>query len=175
MSESRRVRTRRWLVPALLLVAWLVAGGTLGPLAGKLGEVVESGAAAYLPKSAEATQVLDLMQRFGEPEAMPAVLVYDAAGGTLSAADRAAVATDVQRIGSTLGTHLAVPPIGPEFSRDGAAARVVLLFSGTDETKITPFVEQLRELIADRPGLQATSPARRVSRPTSRTPSAPST
>ena len=161
MLESRRVRTRRWLVPALVLIGWLAAGGLLGPLAGKLGEVVESGAAAYLPESAEATQVLDLMQRFGEPEAMPAVLVYDAGGATLDAADRAAVAADVQSVGTTLAPHLAAPPIGPEMSADGGAARVVLLFSGTDETKITPYVEQLRRLVADRPGLAAhvTGPA----------------
>ncbi len=160
MPESRRVRTRRWLVPALLIVAWLAAGGLLGPLAGKLGDVVESGAAAYLPRSAEATEVLDLMQRFGEPEAMPAVLVYDA-DGPLDAGDRAAVAAEAQTIGSTFRAQLAVPPIGPEISADGRAARVVLLFSGTDETKITPYVEQLRDVVQDRPGLSAhvTGPA----------------
>ncbi|MGC4897178.1 MMPL family transporter [Micromonospora sp. DT31] len=161
MPDSRRVRTRRWLIPALLIVAWLTAGGLLGPLAGKLGEVVESGAAAYLPRSAEATEVLDLMQRFGEPEAMPAVLVYDAGGTALDDADRAAVAADVQAVGAALGPHLAAPPIGPEIAEDGRAARVVLLFSGTDETKITPHVERLRELVVDRPGLSAhvTGPA----------------
>ena len=161
MPVPRRVRTRRWLIPALLLTAWLVAGGLLGPLAGKLGEVVESGSAAYLPQSAESSQVLDLMQRFGEPEAMPAVLVYDAGTESIGADDRAAVAADVQRIAGTLGPHLAAPPIGPEISDDGRAARVVLLFSGTDETKITPHVERLREIVADRPGLSAhvTGPA----------------
>jgi len=30
-----RVTAWRWLVPALLILAWLVAGGALGPLSGK--------------------------------------------------------------------------------------------------------------------------------------------
>ncbi len=36
MSASRAVR---WVLPAVLLLVWLLIGGTLGPYAGKLGQV----------------------------------------------------------------------------------------------------------------------------------------
>ena len=160
MNQSTRRHGLRWLIPILLIFAWLGLGGTLGPLAGKLGEVVESGAASYLPRDAEATQVLELAKRFGQPEALPAVVVYARDAG-LNEADEAAIESDVDRMRATLGEHLAAPPIGPERSDDGRAARVVLLFAGTDETKITPHVQQLRDLVnpGDGRSVHVTGPA----------------
>lgn len=152
MRRSGPVRPMRWLLPALLILAWLGLGGVLGPLAGKLGEVVESGAASYLPRGAEATQVLDLVAGFGEPEALPAVVVYEGVD-TLGAGERADMEADARRIAEELGPRLAAPPIGPQVSSDGRAGQIVVLFAGTDETKISPYVQRLRELVPDRNGL----------------------
>ena len=79
----------------------------------------------------------------------------------LTGADLAAIDADVARIGSTLGEHLAAPPIGPEVANDRQAARVVLLFAGTDETKITPHVQALRDLVTPEGGrrVHVTGPA----------------
>ena len=50
-------RLARWLVPVVLLVVWLGVGRSLGPYAGKLGEVSTNDQAAFLPQSAESTRV----------------------------------------------------------------------------------------------------------------------
>lgn len=44
-KECRTLKRRR-LLPALLVVAWLGLGGGLGSLAGKLGEVADTGKTA---------------------------------------------------------------------------------------------------------------------------------
>jgi RND superfamily putative drug exporter len=154
MGSSRRTPHPRWLLPALLVIAWLGLGGGLGPLAGKLGEVAESGSAAYLPRSAEATEALRLAARFGQDEALPGVLVYARDGG-LTPADDATIARQVAAVADRLGGQLTQPPIGPIRSPDGQAAQVVVLFAGSDMYKISPLVDQLRELAPGGGGLSA--------------------
>ena len=145
---ERRTPVLRWLLPALLVLGWLALGGALGPLAGKLGDVAESGSAAYLPRNAEATEALELAGRFGRAESLPGVLVYARDGG-LTAADEATIARHAGEIQARLGDRLAEPPAGPVRSADGRAAQVVLLFAGTDMFKIAPLVEDVRELVGD--------------------------
>src|SRR5215204_996785 len=160
MVSTHRTGALRWLVSIGLVIVWLGLGGWLGALGGKLGDVVESGAAAYLPDRAEATWVLDVNKRFGQAEAMPATVVYTR-DGALTDADRTAIAADIDAVRRDLGTHLAADPIGPIMSDDGHAAQVAVLFAGTDENKITPHVQRLRSLINDDAGRTAevTGPA----------------
>jgi RND superfamily putative drug exporter len=154
MGSSRRTPPLRWLLPALLVIAWLGLGGGLGPLAGKLGEVAESGSAAYLPRSAEATEALQLAARFGQGDSLPGVLVYSRDGG-LTPADDATIARQLAAVADRLGGQLAQPPAGPVRSPDGQAAQVVVLFAGSDMYKISPLVDQLRELAPGGDGLSA--------------------
>lgn len=74
----------RWagrLLPLLMLVVWLAIGGGLGPYAGKLGEVATNDQAAFLPRSAESTQVLLEQEAFRQEETLPALIVWTAPGG----------------------------------------------------------------------------------------------
>ncbi|SCK60094.1 hypothetical protein YUWDRAFT_05722 [Streptomyces sp. AmelKG-D3] len=57
-------RSARWLIPVVLLIAWLGIGGGLGPYAGKLGEVATNDQASFLPQNAESTQVIDAQRVF---------------------------------------------------------------------------------------------------------------
>ncbi len=72
-------RSVRWLVPVVLLIAWLGIGGGLGPYAGKLGEVATNDQAAFLPQNAESTQVIDAQKAFQQNETLPVILVWTAA------------------------------------------------------------------------------------------------
>ncbi|MEU3725317.1 MMPL family transporter [Streptomyces sp. NPDC031705] len=74
-------RWSRWLVPALLLVVWLGIGGTLGPYAGKLGQVATNDEAAFLPQSAESTRVMEARKAFERSESVPAIIVWQAEDG----------------------------------------------------------------------------------------------
>lgn len=77
---SRTPRATRWLVPLVLLIVWLAVGGTLGPYAGRLGEVATNDQAAFLPRNAESTRVIEAQRAFKEDETLPAIIVWTADG-----------------------------------------------------------------------------------------------
>ncbi|MFB6517066.1 MMPL family transporter [Streptomyces sp. NPDC056401] len=76
MSASPRFT--RWLIPAVLVVAWLLVGGGLGPYAGKLGEVATNDQTAFLPRSAESTRVVEAQKAFRQDESLPVIVVWTA-------------------------------------------------------------------------------------------------
>ncbi|MFI7067110.1 MMPL family transporter [Kribbella sp. NPDC050124] len=142
----------RWLIPAVVILVWLGAGGWLGVVGGNLGDVVSSGAATYLPRNAEATEVADLNKRFGEAETLPAIVVYsrDAA---LTDADRRVIGEQIVAINRELGSMLAEPATGPRVAADGRAATVIVPFAGADENKVSGHVTTLRGLVSGGDGL----------------------
>ncbi|MEJ8660661.1 MMPL family transporter [Streptomyces sp. MS1.AVA.4] len=123
----------KWLV----LLAWLVLAVALGPLAGKVGEVEDTGANAFLPRGAESAQVNTELEKFRTDTVMPAVVVYTGEGADAKAAsDRAAFAefaAEGERI----------PPAVP--SRDGEALMTVVPLS-TEDADITARIDELREI-----------------------------
>ncbi|MER5873527.1 MMPL family transporter [Streptomyces sp. NPDC002044] len=123
MSPSPRLA--RWLVPALLLVAWLGIGGTLGPYAGKLGEVATNDQAAFLPRSAESTKVVRAQAAFRQQEALPAVVVWTRDGSASVTPEQTAAATAaLARLDGR--PAFAGPPSPVAASEDGRALRAVL-------------------------------------------------
>src|SRR5690242_21896647 len=68
-------RPRRWLGPLLVIGAFLLVGGGLGGLGGKLEQIQRNDSAAYLPASAEATRVLNDSRAF-TGESTAAIVVY---------------------------------------------------------------------------------------------------
>lgn len=71
--------TRRWirvLLPAFLILAWVIGAGIGGPYFGKVGEVSSNDQTAYLPESADATQVQQQLIEFSDENAIPAVVVF---------------------------------------------------------------------------------------------------
>ncbi len=116
-------RTWRWVVPAALLVIWLIAAGVSGPFAGKLADVQTNDQAAFLPSSAEATQVATLQQKFTDHQSVPAVVVY-AAPTRVDRSLTARVASDKAAIAEIDGV---VGPIaGPVHSKDGKALELIV-------------------------------------------------
>ncbi|MFF3885874.1 MMPL family transporter [Streptomyces sp. NPDC001914] len=83
-------RRALWLIPVVLLVAWLGIGGTLGPYAGRLGEVSTNDQAAFLPRSAESTKVVAQQRAFQRDGTLPAIVVWTVDGGTATARQSAA-------------------------------------------------------------------------------------
>ncbi|WP_432133448.1 MULTISPECIES: MMPL family transporter [unclassified Streptomyces] len=89
-------RMPRWVLrslPLLLVVVWLAVGGALGPFAGRLGEVATNDQAAFLPRSAESTRVIEAQKAFRQEESLPAVVVWTATDGGRLAPDVRAEAT----------------------------------------------------------------------------------
>src|SRR6266511_2757410 len=150
---------RRWILPALGIVAFLVLGGPLLSLAGKTSEVQQNDSAAYLPNSAEATQAQNLLKKFTGKETMPAIVVYARAGG-LTPDDRAKIAADVPAAVAHSGGAASVATqgataAGPFPSQDGAASEFVIVFNGSDPQKLKTDIDWLRQQAQREPGLEA--------------------
>ncbi|WP_442867624.1 hypothetical protein [Citricoccus sp. NR2] len=74
-------RGRRWvrvLLPAVLVLLWLVGAAIGGPYFGRVGEVSSNDQTNYLPDSAEATEVQAVLSDFTDSDALPAVVVFTA-------------------------------------------------------------------------------------------------
>lgn len=132
----------KWLV----LAAWLIAALALGPLAGKLGEVEDSSANAFLPASAESAQVNTELEKFrGEDEIMPAVAVYSRQDGRTTRADAAKARADLERFAAHTATG--ERPSGPLPSRDGAALMTVVPLSSSGDG-LGDTLEEIRTVAA---------------------------
>ncbi|MCD5419460.1 MMPL family transporter [Rhodococcus pyridinivorans] len=134
-APPRRTGRWRWLLPALLLIAWLVAAGGGGPFAGKLSEVASNDASTFLPASAESTRADELYAQFNESEFIPAIVVAERDGGI----------TDEDL--AFLATESAGPPPIP--SEDGAAAQMIVPLDASGE--VQEAVEELRTALEGAP------------------------
>src|SRR3712207_6706423 len=82
---------KRWLIPALVVLAGLVLMGISSGLGSKLSSVVENDQAAFLPESAESTKSVLLEERFAGAADIPAIIVWERTSG-ITSEDQAAVA-----------------------------------------------------------------------------------
>ncbi|MET0425176.1 MAG: MMPL family transporter [Actinoplanes sp.] len=111
-------RRSKWVVLGL----WLVVVFLAAPLAQKLTDVEKNDNSAWLPGGAEATQVADLQKQFAPDDIIPAIVVYERAGG-LTADDRAKVDQDVTSFASVAGVTGQVFKVD---AQDGAARQVIV-------------------------------------------------
>ncbi|MBE8517100.1 MMPL family transporter [Amycolatopsis sp. H6(2020)] len=150
-------RSRWWLVPALVVAGWLVAGALAGGLPGRLDEVQHNDGVAFLPAAAEATEVARVQEKLSGGPVQLAWVVFSRAGG-LSAGDRAVAAGTSRSL-----TGLAGPVAPPVFSADGKAALVVVPVVAEDGFEAGRTVQRVRDAVAAGlpPGLaaQVTGPA----------------
>ncbi|MGW0864934.1 MMPL family transporter [Streptomyces sp. NPDC002611] len=150
---NRAPRWARWLVPLVLLLVWLGVGGTLGPYAGKLGEVATNDQAAFLPRSAESTKVLTAREKFDQSETLPAIVVWTADGKRVSEAQRAA-ATD--SVGALAGRAGVVGRPSPALlSDDGQALQAVVQLKPELGEELPPVLDEVRAAAQKVPGTEA--------------------
>ncbi|MFD7964431.1 MMPL family transporter [Streptomyces zaomyceticus] len=147
----RLTRRAARLLPLVLLVLWLAVGGGLGPYAGKLGEVATNDQAAFLPRSAESTRVIEAQRAFRQDETLPALVVWTSPGGgpvdpeTRAAATRA-LATLTGQPG-VVGTPTPALP-----SEDGEALRGVVQLRPDLGEELTPTLQRIDTAASSVPG-----------------------
>ncbi|MFF0727364.1 MMPL family transporter [Streptomyces sp. NPDC004134] len=117
-------RWARWLVPLVLLIVWLVVGGALGPYAGKLGEVATNDQAAFLPRNAESTRVLEAGEEFDRSETLPAIVVWTPAGEQIAKGQQQAATDAVAGLAGETG--VVGSPSPAVVSEDGEALQAVV-------------------------------------------------
>jgi RND superfamily putative drug exporter len=152
----RMTTAQRWarrLVPLALLLVWLGVGGTLGPYAGKLGEVATNDQAAFLPRSAESTRVLDARKAFDQSETVPAVVVWTADGERFTA-DRREEAT--RAVAALAGEPGVVGRPSPALlSDDREALQAVVQLEPDLGDELPTALDAVRQAAGDVPGTRA--------------------
>ncbi|GAA2497615.1 MMPL family transporter [Streptomyces gobitricini] len=158
-------RSVRWLLPAVLIVVWLAVGGGLGPYAGKLGEVATNDQAAFLPRSAESTRVLEAQRAFRQEETVPVIVVWtraadgDAAAGPPVAARKDAATTALASLTGASGVVGRPSPALP--SRDGEALQGVVQLRPDLGDRLPEVLDRVRDAADGVPGtrVQLAGPA----------------
>ncbi|MGV9690058.1 MMPL family transporter [Streptomyces sp. NPDC003444] len=144
-------RRTRFLVPLVLLLVWLAVGGGLGPFAGRLGEVATNDQAAFLPRSAESTKVIEAQKAFRTSESVPAIVVWTAKDGGALSPGTAADAT--RALASLSGRPGIAGPSSPALaSEDGEALRAVVPLRPDLGDALPDTLESVRKAAAPVPG-----------------------
>ncbi|MFJ9631779.1 MMPL family transporter [Streptomyces sp. NPDC101175] len=146
-------RWTRWLVPLVLLLVWLGVGGTLGPYAGKLGEVATNDQAAFLPRSAESTQVLKAREAFDQSDTLPAVVVWTADGKRIDETRRSEAARALAALAGKPGVAGRPSPV--LLSDDGQAMQAVVQLEPDLGKSLPTVLDTVREAAGSVPGTTA--------------------
>ncbi|WNO76666.1 MMPL family transporter [Streptomyces sp. AM8-1-1] len=147
-------RLARWLVPVVLLVAWLGVGGGLGPYAGKLGDVATNDRAAFLPQNAESTKVIEAQKAFREDETLPAIVVWTSQGGGRVNAEQQAAATEaLADLDGASGTAGRSSPA--LLSKDGQALQGIVQLKPDLGEELPVVLDKVREAVSTVPGTTA--------------------
>jgi RND superfamily putative drug exporter len=149
MSPAAR-RARR-LVPVLLIVlVWLCLGGTLGPFAGRLGEVATNDQAAFLPRSAESTEVIEEQKAFNQRESLPVIVVWTAEDGGTVASRRGAATRALATLTDAPGLAGRTSPA--VLSSDKEALQGVVPLRPDLGDSLSPTLDRVREAAERVPG-----------------------
>ena len=143
-----RTRRLRWLLPALVAVAWLAAAGPLNAVGAQLTGLQENDNAAFLPDSAESTRVAELQERFQREQSLPLIIVWERPEG-LDAGTRRAVDGRLAEVRAVLeGDDRLAGPLSPPIpSEDGQALQVVAPLRTDLGEEIVTAVEDVRGVV----------------------------
>lgn len=174
-SSSRRRGFVRGLAVLGVLLVWLTLAGVGGQSIGKLSEVQENDAAAFLPRSAESTRAAELAEGFSDQDVLPAIVVVEADGRLtpeqLAAVEELAASLPGLEVGEGRTVEdVLLAPVVPVPSEDGEAVLLALSLDGEavqetvgEERVLNEVVAALRAATAglDEVGLEAwvTGPA----------------
>ncbi|CAM5502329.1 MMPL family transporter [Leifsonia shinshuensis] len=129
----------RVVVPTALILIWLVLAGIGGPTFGKLSGVSSNDQAAFLPASAESTEVQDWQKRFTDSQAVPAIVVIQSESA-LTPSDLAALADLGPKLGAVHGVQApesgqSTSVAGPIPSQDGRAVEFIVPVADANNVK----------------------------------------
>ena len=134
-TKPRVPKWLRVLLPAMLILVWFAGAGIGGPYFGKVSEVSSNDQTAYLPASAEATQVQQRLSDFRDSKAIPAVVVFTSEQ-QLTKSELSSLGDAVSALPEEIaGVSDELSPLLP--SDDGKAAQAFVPISDTENVKST--------------------------------------
>ena len=162
-TPPTRARTRRhsWLrvfLPVALILVWLAGASFGGPLFGKVDEVSSNDQTTYLPESADATTVQQLLGEFTDSDAIPAIAVFTSEE-ELTPSELEAISDAVADAPDVEGVADDVSPALP--SEDGRAVQAFIPIDGDAELSdaTTALGDELRAAVPDGITVYITGPA----------------
>lgn len=162
-TPPTRERTRRhsWLrvfLPVALILVWLAGASLGGPLFGKVDEVSSNDQTTYLPESADATTVQQLLGEFTDSDAIPAIAVFTSEE-ELTPSELEAISDAVADAPDVEGVADDVSPAIP--SEDGRAVQAFIPIDGDAELSdaTTALGDELRAAVPDGITVSITGPA----------------
>lgn len=160
-----RERTRRhsWLrvfLPVALILVWLAGASLGGPLFGKVDEVSSNDQTTYLPESADATTVQQLLGEFTDSDAIPAIAVFTSEE-ELTPSELEAISDAVADAPDVEGVADDVSPAIP--SEDGRAVQAFIPIDGDAELSdaTAALGDELRAAVPDGITVSITGPDRK--------------
>src|SRR5690625_2245729 len=145
---KQRTSLLRIVLPALIILAWLAAAGVGGPYFGKVSEVSTNDSTAYLPTTADATQVQERLPDFLGSDAIPAIVVITG--------EKKLTEEELSELGDLAEKLADLPEVSGEASppipsEDGEAVQIFIPLDS--ELEVDDAVETLRgELASQLPG-----------------------
>lgn len=134
----------RIMIPALIIVAWLVGASVGGPYFGKVDEVSSNDQTSYLPTSADATEVQRLLGEFRDNDSIPAVILF-VSESRLSDTTIAALQAELDDVSELDGVANGVSPLIQ--SDDGLAAQAFVPID--DQAELGVVVDAMRTALGE--------------------------
>lgn len=131
----------RILAPILLIIIWLGVSAIGGPTFGKISSVTTNNQSAFLPASAESTQVQELQSKYQSGQSIPAIVIIES-NNEISRDKLATFATLNEKMTQVKGVE--APVIGPIPSKDGKALEFIVSIS--NDVKPAEAVKELRTI-----------------------------
>jgi RND superfamily putative drug exporter len=126
----------RFILPSVLILAWLAVASVGGPTFGKLSSVATNDQAAFLPAKADSTKVQNLAKQFVAATHIPAIVVVESPS-ILTAQQFAQMGDLTKAIGNTSGvSHEPGGVLGPIPSSDYRAAEYIIQVGGKVDKEI---------------------------------------
>ncbi|WP_427016036.1 MMPL family transporter [Pseudarthrobacter sp. P1] len=138
---------KRWLrgvLPAALILIWLVVAGLGGPTFGKISGVSSNDAASFLPASAESTLAREWHQKFLDSHSIPAIVLL-VSDRPIDGAGMGAYAALAGILGTVPGVEQPAAIAGPIPSEDRRAVEFIVPIADTGNVK--GVVAGLREAV----------------------------
>lgn len=157
-ERSRRHSWVRVFLPVALILVWLVGASLGGPLFGKVDEVSSNDQTTYLPESAQATEVQQLLGEFNDSDSIPAIAVFTS-DDVLTSSELDAISDAVADAPNVEGVGDDVSPALP--SEDGKAVQAFIPIESDAELAdaTAALGDELRGAVPDGITVYITGPA----------------
>ncbi|MBT2496597.1 MMPL family transporter [Microbacterium sp. ISL-59] len=157
-ERSRQHSWARVFIPVALILVWLVGASLGGPLFGKVDEVSSNEQTTYLPESAQATEVQQLLGEFNDSDSIPAIAVFTSED-ELTQTELDAISDAVAGASTVEGVGEDVSPALP--SDDGQAVQAFIPIDSDAELADTTAAlgDELRNAVPDGITVYITGPA----------------